>query len=52
MEAEALLNEAYEAIRQGVLFTNIEEMYPLKDYRKALEHNGSGRIGKILFSNG
>ncbi|MBC2601725.1 MDR family NADPH-dependent oxidoreductase [Puniceicoccus vermicola] len=46
-----LLNEVYREILNGSLKTPVEKVYPLASYKEALEHNGSGRFGKVLFGN-
>jgi NADPH:quinone reductase-like Zn-dependent oxidoreductase len=48
---QQLLDEVYKAITDGVLKTPIEKVYPLASYKEALDHNGSGRMGKVLFGN-
>ena len=49
--ATGLLDEVYQQTVEGVLSTPIEKVYPLTSYKEALEHNASGRLGKILFGN-
>ncbi|MGE9289379.1 MAG: MDR family NADPH-dependent oxidoreductase, partial [Puniceicoccales bacterium] len=48
---QALLDEVYEAIVSGDLTTPVESVYPLESYKEALSHNGSGRMGKVLFGD-
>ncbi len=48
---QGLIGEVYQAIIDGTLKTPVEKVYPLSDYKEALEHNSSSRMGKVLFGN-
>lgn len=46
-----LLGRVFDAIADGTVQTQIEAVYPLEKFREALEHNASGRLGKILLGD-
>ena len=50
--AQAVEEQIFSLLRQGVLRTQIEATYPLQDWQSALQHNARPRLGKVLFQTG
>ena len=50
-DRKELLGRVFQAIEDGSLKTQVEAVYPLEKCHDALEHNASGRMGKVLFGD-
>lgn len=50
-EVAALYNEVFEMMREGVARVPVDSVFPLKEYKAALQRAAAGgRSGKVLFA--
>lgn len=48
-EIEDMQSEIFDLVRQKVLYLPVEAVYPLGEFRKAIEHAAHPRLGKVQF---
>jgi trans-2-enoyl-CoA reductase len=46
---QIMFDKVFDLMREGVVYPQVAETYPLADYKKALAAAARPRLGKVLF---